>query len=138
MWLNQTLPFSPMDSSFHTIRYIIFKNMYSIAPKNWYFINMVCLERDFNTNCRLAFKISIKTFSIRFFMHGTLQKGLKYENVKWSSGSVCSLQFKFEWQEGLTAVGDLQEVLLPITIIFYCSALHLKAQSSFLHHPLMC
>ena len=42
-------------------------------------------------------------------MHGTLQKGLKYENVKWSSGSVCSLQFKFEWQEGLTAVGDLQE-----------------------------
>ena len=34
-------------------------------------------------------------------MHGTLQKGLKYENVKWSSGRVCSLQFKFEWQEGL-------------------------------------
>ena len=38
-------------------------------------------------------------------MHGTLQTGLKYENVKWSSGRVCSLQFKFEWQEGLTAVG---------------------------------
>ena len=50
-------------------------------------------------------------------MHGTLQKGLKYENVKWSSGSVCSLQFKFEWQEGLTAVGDLREFFLPITII---------------------
>ena len=42
-------------------------------------------------------------------MHGTLQTGLKYKNVKWSSGCVCSLQFKFEWQEGLTAVGDLQQ-----------------------------
>ena len=42
-------------------------------------------------------------------MHGPLQTGLKYENVKWSSGRVCSLQFKFEWQEGLTAVGDLQQ-----------------------------
>ena len=42
-------------------------------------------------------------------MRGTLQTGLKYENVKWSSGCVCSLQFKFEWQEGLTAVGDLQK-----------------------------
>ena len=42
-------------------------------------------------------------------MHGTLQAGLKYENVKWSSGRVCSLQFKFEWQEGLTDVGDLQQ-----------------------------
>ena len=64
---------------------------------------------DFNTNCKLAFKISIKTSGIRFFMHGTLQTGLKYENVKWSSGRVCSLQFKFEWQEGLTDVGDLQQ-----------------------------
>ena len=26
-----------------------------------------------------------------------------------SSGCVYSLQFKFEWQEGLTAVGDLQQ-----------------------------
>ena len=42
-------------------------------------------------------------------MHGTLQAGLKYENVKWSSGRVYSLQFKFEWQEGLTDVGDLQQ-----------------------------
>ena len=40
-------------------------------------------------------------------MHGTLQTGLKYENVKWSSGHVYSLQFKFEWQEGLTAVGTV-------------------------------
>ena len=54
-------------------------------------------------------------------MHGTLQKGLKYENVKWSSGRVCSLQFKFEWQEGLTAVGDLQEFFLPLTIILLFS-----------------
>ena len=42
-------------------------------------------------------------------MHGTLQAGLKYENVKWSSGRVCCLQFKFEWQERLRAVGDLQQ-----------------------------
>ena len=48
-------------------------------------------------------------------MHGTLQKGLKYENVKWSSGRVCSLQFKFEWQEGLTAM------FLPLTIILLFS-----------------
>ena len=40
-------------------------------------------------------------------MHGTLLTGLKYENVKWSSGHVCKMQFKFEWQEGLTAVGHL-------------------------------
>ena len=40
-------------------------------------------------------------------------------NIRTSSGrsSGCSLQFKFEWQEGLTAVGDLQEFFLPITII---------------------
>ena len=54
-------------------------------------------------------------------MRGTLQTGLKYENVKWSSGCVCSLQFKFEWQEGLTAVGDLQEFFLPLTIILLFS-----------------
>ena len=84
-----------MDSSFHTIRYIIFKNMYSVSPQNchilliWYVLN-----NDFNTNCKLAFKISIKTFSIRFFMHGTLKKGLKYA-ARTSSGllvafAVCS------------------------------------------------
>ena len=60
-------------------------------------------------------------------MNGTLQKGLKYENVKWSSGSVCSLQFKFEWQEGLTAVGDLQEFFLPITLIILLFGLTLKS-----------
>ena len=54
-------------------------------------------------------------------MHGTLQKVLKHENVKWSSGRICSLQFKFEWQEGLTAVGDLQEFFLPLTIILLFS-----------------
>ena len=55
-------------------------------------------------------------------MHGTLKTGLKYENVKWSSGCACSLQFKFEWQEGLTAVGDLQQCFyLPLTIILLFS-----------------
>ena len=74
-----------MDSSFHTIRYIIFKNMYSVAPENRYFTdNWYVLNNDFNTNCKLAFKISIKIFSIRFFMHGTLQIGLKYKKVEWS------------------------------------------------------
>ena len=35
--------------------------------------------------------------------------------------AVCSLQFKFEWQEGLTAVGDLQEFFWPLTIILLFS-----------------
>ena len=48
-------------------------------------------------------------------------------NMRTSSGllvalAVCSLQFKFEWQEGLTAVGDLQQCFyLPLTIILLFS-----------------
>ena len=65
MWLNQTLPFSPMDSSFHTIRYIIFKNMYSIAPKNWYFINMVCLEQWLRYRCMTFADCRLQTADCR-------------------------------------------------------------------------
>ena len=52
-------------------------------------------------------------------MHETLQTGLdKYENIM---QVVFSLQFKFEWQEGLAAVGHLQEFFLPLTIILLFS-----------------
>ena len=56
-------------------------------------------------------------------MHGTLKTGLKYENVKWSSGRACSLQFKVEWKPGLQQyVGDLQQCFyLPLTIILLFS-----------------
>ena len=119
-----------MDSSFHTIRYIIFKNMYSVAPKTDILLIWYALNNDFNTNCKLAFNISIKTFSIRFFMHGPLQTGLKYENVKWSSGRVCILQFKFEWQEGLTAVGDLQQCFCHMFLFLFFSLKSTKQLST--------